>query len=84
MAHRLRLIALTLVISGAVAADEPATRGVDFSRDVRPILSDHCFACHGPDEKQRQADLRLDTADGLAGAVVMSDLERLRSELRRP
>jgi hypothetical protein len=53
--------AAILFLPIAIQAAEPK---VDYSRDIRPILANHCWSCHGPDEKKREAELRLDTRDG--------------------
>jgi hypothetical protein len=42
---------------------------IDFNRDVRPIFTDTCFACHGPDKNSRKANLRLDTKEGAFAAL---------------
>ena len=48
---------------GLLAVASASAKDIDFNRDVRPILSDNCMHCHGPDEKSRKADLRLDVRE---------------------
>src|SRR5262245_63775560 len=56
------LIAVVAAAASSSSADDTAApaRRLDFTREIRPILANHCWNCHGPDEKQRQAGLRLD------------------------
>lgn len=76
LSKSLRLLARCtcwLVTLGATTATGFAgeTGGIKFNRDVRPILSDKCFACHGPDKHARQADLRLDQRDvAVSGGAI--------------
>src|SRR5271167_3523370 len=60
------LTATTLILlaaDSAPAADK--ARPIDFNREIRPILSESCYQCHGPDHNKLKADLRLDTRAGL-------------------
>src|SRR5687768_7400992 len=60
------LVLVLAALTGPTPAAEqqtPAAR-VDFDREIRPLLSDRCFRCHGPDSAKRKAELRLDVRDG--------------------
>src|SRR5262245_57736097 len=54
-------LAVVLCASAVSAAEPP----VDYDLQIRPILSDKCYRCHGPDAGSRQADMRLDRRDGI-------------------
>src|SRR5881396_3197269 len=72
-APRLFLLAFLVSFPAVASAAEPA---VEFNRDIRPILSNHCFVCHGPDNNLRKAKLRLDLEkDGHGVHGGMSVLE---------
>src|SRR3954447_6539896 len=66
------ITALSALAVLAIAGRSHAQGKIDFNRDIRPILSDKCFACHGPDTSKLKGKLRLDVRDAAVkrGAVV--------------
>src|SRR5262245_9842773 len=78
IAFLLQACAILSALESGAHAETPA---LDFNRDIRPILAENCFYCHGQDANKRQADLRLDVREAAveAGAIVPRD--SLASEL---
>src|SRR5687768_5053911 len=68
---RLKLNTLIILCAGALGL---GAAPVDFNREIRPILSDNCFACHGPDENERKAKLRFDLKEDAFKPAKSGDL----------
>lgn len=73
-----------LLLTGSCSLPFSGQEKVTFNRSVRPILSDKCFFCHGPDSARRQADLRLDDRDvAVASGAIVPNLPDASEMLKR-
>lgn len=81
-------LVLFWVLTGAATTLTAETGRIDFNFQIRPLLSDRCFKCHGPDERARKQKLRLDLGEGLfkdldGGLAIVKPGDTNRSELIR-
>src|SRR5205807_10181199 len=74
-------LSLVLVLTFSLAASVArAEQKVEFNRDIRPILSDNCFACHGPDKNRRKSGLRLDDPEQPFHEAKSGDIAIVRGQ----
>lgn len=78
----LRLTALVWLLPSIAAMGQQPE--ISYNHDVRPILSDKCFFCHGPDPKHRQADVRLDIPDEIDLDEVVARIKETDADLKMP
>ena len=69
---------------GLISATVVAEEAVDFQKEIRPIISNHCFACHGPDQQTREADVRLDVADEVDLEEMLARITSTYPDLMMP
>jgi hypothetical protein len=81
--HGFAAWALAATLLGSIACADEAETTLEYNRDIRPILAENCFACHGPDSAARKADLRIDRRDDAVAAGAIEPGNPDESELVR-
>ena len=78
---RFSVFSVVLAAIGSLCIAAEPRPAISYAKDVRPLLARNCFACHGPDEEAREADLRLDRREDViaSGAIDELDLAEKRA-----
>jgi hypothetical protein len=77
------IAAAWLALPAAVLAADKKSEPIVFNRDIRPILSDNCYTCHGPDKNQRKGKLRLDTEAGAFEKTESEGFAIVRGDVKK-